>query len=124
MQSFTEGIDKIYYDLDDIDDLSNKIHVEASLKDVGKAIKPHVLPWAVAAALGYGALQKQPISTQEKFDNASAVFQYTVISDQLDPDESAKQFVNLALTLPYKDRKRLKNHLKDFEANIPFCIAS
>ena len=121
MQSFTEGIDKIYYDLDDIDDLRNKIHVEASLKDVGKAIKPHVLPWAAVAALGTGAYSalKPDMSPQEKFDNASAVFQYTVISDQLDPDKSAKQFVNLALTLPYKDRKRLKNHLKDFEANIP-----
>tara|TARA_R110002051_G_scaffold8508_4_gene35508 strand:- start:5839 stop:6822 length:984 start_codon:yes stop_codon:yes gene_type:complete len=116
MESFTEGIDKISYDLDNIDDLKDKLHFEGRLKDTGKA----VLPWAAAAALGYGAMQYDPgMSDQEKFDNASAIFQFTVITDQGDPDELAKQFVNYALTLPYKDRKRLKNHLKDFETNIP-----
>jgi len=116
MKAFTESVDKIYYDLDNIDDLQSKLHFEGRLKDTGKA----VLPWAVAAALGYGIMQYDPqMSTQEKFDNASAIYQFTVISDQPDPDESAKQFVNLALTLPSKDRKRLKHSLENFKTNIP-----
>jgi len=115
-KSFTDGIDKIHYDLDNIDDLKDKLHFEGRLKDTGKA----VLPWAAAAALGYGAMQYDPgMSDQEKFDNASAIFQFTVISDQGDPDESAKQFVNFALTLPSKDRKRLKDSLENFKTNIP-----
>ena len=114
-KSFTGGIDKIHYDLDNIDDLKDKLHFEGRLKDTGKA----VLPWAAAAAL-YGAMQYDPgMSDQEKFDNASAIFQFTVISDQGDPDESAKQFVNFALTLPSKDRKRLEDSLENFKTNIP-----
>jgi len=116
MAAFTEGIDKIYYDLDNIDDLKYKLHFEGKLKDTGKA----VLPWAAAAALGYGIMTHDPqMSDQEKFDNASAIYQFTVINDQPDPDESAKQFVNLALTLPSKDRKRLKDSLENFKTNIP-----
>jgi len=116
MKSFTEGIDKIYYDLDDLDDLQSRLHFEGRFKDTGKA----VLPWAAAAALGYGIMTYDPqMSDQEKFDNASAVFQFTVISDQGDLDESAKQFVQFALTLPSKDRKRLKDSLDNFKTNIP-----
>jgi len=116
MGAFTEGVGKIYYDLDNIDDLQSKLHFEGRLKDTGKA----VLPWAVAATLGYGIMTYDPqMSDQEKFDNASAIFQFTVISDKPDPDESAKQFVKFALTLPSKDRKRLKDSLENFKTNIP-----
>jgi len=116
MSSFTEGIDKIYYDLDNVDDLQHTLHFEGRFKDTGKA----VLPWAAAAALGYGIMQYDPqMSDQEKFDNASAIYQFTVVSDQGDPDASAKQFVKYALTLPSKDRKRLKDSLENFKTNIP-----
>ena len=116
METFTESIDKIYYDLDNVDDLQSRLHFEGRFKDTGKA----VLPWAAAAALGYGIMQHDPqMSDQEKFDNASAIFQFTVISDQGDLDKSAKQFVNYALTLPSKDRKRLKDSLENFKTNIP-----
>ena len=116
MQTFTKGLDKIYYDLDNIDDLNNKLRFEGRFKDTaGK-----VLPWAAAAALGYGIMQYDPqMSNQEKFDNASAIFQFTVISDQGDPNESAKQFVQFALTLPSKDRKRLRAQIDEFKTNIP-----
>ena len=95
---------------------------EGSLKDIGKAVKPHVLPWAAAAALGagiYNAKDPKEMSDQEKADNASAIYQYTVISDKPDPDESAKLFAQYALTLPKKERRELKAQIDRFNKNLP-----
>ena len=118
---FANGVEKIHYDLDGIEDLKSKLHLvpEASLKDIGKAVKPHVLPWAAAAALGTGLYHNmKPMSNEEKFDNASAIYQYAVVSQNVDLDDSAQEFVNLALTLPMKERKALRAQLDKFKANL------
>ena len=118
---FANGVEKIHYDLDGIEDLKSKLHLvpEASLKDIGKAVKPHVLPWAAAAALGTGLYNNmKPMSNEEKFDNASAIYQYAVVSKNVDLNDSAKEFVNLALTLPMKERKALRAQLDKFKANL------
>ena len=118
MKSFTEGIDKIYYDLDNINDLQSRLHFETlypgadpeldkdeyrsnpNWKDYGKYYWDKIKkPTAAVAALGalalwYRAFSKVPeMDPSTKAQHAFDIYQHTIAIRGTDLDKAAKEYV-------------------------------
>jgi len=118
MKSFTEGIGKIYYDLDDINDLQSRLHFEAlypgagpeldkdphrsnpTWKDYGKTYWDKIKkPTAAVAALGALALWYRAFSKVPEMDPATKaqyafdIYQHTIAIRGANLDKAAKEYV-------------------------------
>ena len=106
MQSFTEGIDKIYYDLDNIEDLNSRLYFEANpqdhpnWKDYGKYYWDKIKkPTAAVTALGALALWYRAFSNVPEMDPATKaqhafdIYQHTIAIRGANLDKAAKEYV-------------------------------